>query len=261
MRCSASFAFVILFALSSTARADEWERTYSVTATPEIVVHTNDGDIEVVVGSSEQVVARVISHGWKINDDLRIQANGTQNHVELRLHREPRNCFGLCFQSIRVELRVPRESNLDLRSGDGHIHVDSVRGTHHIETNDGDLRLHEVEGSLRANTHDGTIKVSGRFDLLELHTGDGDIDADVSESSSPKPTWSLRSGDGTVRLRLPDDFRADISARTGDGDIRVAFPLDASEMKSEHAVRGKINGGGIPLELQTGDGDIRIEKM
>lgn len=261
MRSLASSALMILLALSVTARADEWEHTYPVSGTPEIVVDTNDGDVEVAVGSSQQVVARVISRGWKINDDLRIQANATQNRVEVRLHREPRNCFGLCFQSIRVELRVPRESNLNLHSGDGNIRVEGVRGDHHVESNDGDLHLQEIEGTLRASTHDGTVKVSGRFDLLELRTGDGDIDADVSESSSPKPNWSLRSGDGAVRLRLPEDFRADLDAKTGDGEIRVAVPMNGSEQKSEHAVRGKINGGGIPLELETGDGDIRIEKM
>ena len=261
MRYAASFALCILLSLSAQARADEWEHTYPVSGTPEIVINTNDGDVEVAVGSSNQVVARVISHGWKINDDLRIQANATQNRVELRLHHEARNCFGLCFQSIRVELRVPRESNLDLRSGDGGIRVESVRGNHHIESNDGDLRLHDIEGSLRASTHDGAVRVSGRFDLLELHTGDGNIDAEVSASSTPKPTWSLRSGDGAVHLRLPSDFRADLDAKTGDGEIHVTLPMNGSEQKSEHTVRAKLNGGGIPLELQTGDGDIRVEKM
>ena len=261
MRSFARFLVVVLLASPAVMRAEEWEHTYPVGGTPEILVDTNDGDVEVAVGSSDQVVARVISHGLKINDDLRIQANGTQSRIELRLHRESRNCFGFCFQSIRVELRVPRESNLDIHSGDGNVRVESVRGNHRIESNDGDLRLHELEGSLHANTHDGTIRVSGHFALLELHTGDGDINAEVSGALSPKTGWSLRSGDGTVRLRLPGDFRADLDARTGDGEIRVAFPMEGSGQKSEHAMRGKINGGGIPLELQTGDGDIHVESM
>ena len=261
MRNLVSSVFALVLMLSALARAEEWEHSYPVTGVPDIVVDANDGDVEVTIGSSQQVEARVITHGWKINDDLRIEANGTQNRVELRLHRNNKGCFGFCFQSIHVELRVPRESNLNLHSGDGDIRVESVRGTHHIETNDGNIRLHDLEGSVRADTHDGNVNVTGRFDLLELRTGDGDIDAEVSESSAPKPGWSFRSGDGNVRLRLPDDFRADVNAQTGDGNIRVAFPIDASELKSEHALRAKINGGGIPLELHTGDGDIRLEKM
>jgi hypothetical protein len=243
------------------ARAEEWEHTYPITGTPEVIVDTNDGDVEVLVGSSQQVEARVISHGWKINDDLRIEANGTQNRVEVRLHEKGKFCFGACFRSIHVELRVPREADLNIHTGDGNIRVESVRGTHRIETNDGDVRLRDLEGSLRASTHDGNVNVSGTFDLLELRTGDGDVDAEVSKSSTPKLAWTIRSGDGNVRLRLPDDFRADLSAQTGDGNVRVAFPLDTSELRSEHAVRGKINGGGVPLELHTGDGDISLEKM
>lgn len=261
MRNLLSSLVAIVLVFSATARAEEWEHTYPVTGTPAIVVDTNDGDVEVLVGSSQQIEARVITHGWKINDDLRIEANATQNRVELRLHQKGRFCFGTCFQSIHVQLRVPREADLNVHTGDGNIRVESVRGNHHIETNDGDVRLHDVEGSLRANTHDGNVKVTGRFDLLELRTGDGDIDAEVSKSSEPKPGWTFRSGDGNVRLRLPEDFRADLSAQTGDGNIRVAFPLDASELRSEHAVRAKINGGGIPIELHTGDGDISLERM
>ena len=261
MRYLISCAFAVLLVLSPFALAEEWEHTYPVSGTPAIVVDTNDGDVEVVVGSSNRVEARVTAHGWKINDDLRIEANGTQNRVELRLHTHSKGCFGLCFQSIHVELRVPRDADLNLHTGDGKVQVESVRGNHHIETNDGDVHLHDLEGSLRANTHDGNVNVTGRFDLLELRTGDGDIDAEVSQSSAPKPGWTLQSGDGNVRLRLPDDFRADLSAHTGDGNIKVAFQIDASELKSEHALGGKINGGGIPLELHTGDGDIRLEKM
>jgi DUF4097 and DUF4098 domain-containing protein YvlB len=246
---------------SAAARAEEWEHTYPVSGTPEVIVDTNDGDVEVVVGSSQQVEAKITFRGFKLNDDLRIEANGTQSRVELRLHEKSRVCFGACFRSIHVQLRVPREANLNVHTGDGDIRVESVRGSHHIETNDGNVRLHDLEGSLRANTHDGNVNVTGRFDLLELRTGDGDIDAEVSESSAPKPGWAFRSGDGNVRLRLPDDFRADLSAQTGDGNVKVAFPLDSSEVRSEHAVRGKINGGGIPIELHTGDGDITLEKI
>jgi len=37
--------------------------------------------------------------------------------------------------------------------------------------------------------------------------------------------------------------------------------MTTSGSQSEHAIRGKLNGGGLALDLQTGDGDIRVEKM
>jgi hypothetical protein len=71
----------------------------------------------------------------------------------------------------------------------------------------------------------------------------------------------LRSGDGNITLRLPSDFRADIDAQTGDGHLEVDIPIATTIAGREHSIAGKINGGGIPIELRTGDGDIRLRKM
>lgn len=251
----------VLLAFSSLfARAEEWEHSYPVSGKPLVAVDTNDGDLEVVTGSSQQVMVHVITRGFKINKDLSVTGTQSGNRVEIKLHREDKNCFGFCFQNIRVEVTVPREADLDLHSGDGNMRVDDVRGSLQLDTNDGDITLHEVEGAIRANTHDGNVDVDGRFDLLNLRTGDGNIDARVAAAGSPQPGWMLRTGDGNIRLSLPENFAADIDAHTGDGSVKVDFALTASGSNQESAVRGKINGGGISIELQTGDGDVRVEK-
>jgi DUF4097 and DUF4098 domain-containing protein YvlB len=250
----------LLVLTASFARADEWQHKYPVTGKPEVYVDANDGDVEVATASSQQVGVRVITRGWKIDDDLKINATQSGNRIEIKLHRESKVCFGFCFQSIHVEIQVPRESDLELHSGDGNLRIDDVRGNFQLETNDGDIRLHEVEGALHANTHDGNIDVQGRFGMLNLRTSDGNIDARVSAAPSPQPSWSLHTGDGNIRLTLPDNFAANLDAHTGDGSVRVDFPITTSGTTQDNAVRGKINGGGISIELQTSDGDIRVEK-
>jgi DUF4097 and DUF4098 domain-containing protein YvlB len=155
---------------------------------------------------------------------------------------------------------VPRESDLELHTADGNLRIDDVRGNLQLETNDGDIRIHDAEGLVHANTHDGNIDVEGRFDMLNLRTGDGNIDAKVSASRGAQAAWTLRSGDGNIRLALPDNFAADINAHTGDGSVKVDFPITTSGSSQENTVRGKINGGGISIELQTSDGDVRVEK-
>jgi hypothetical protein len=258
VRHLALVALLVLFSVS--ARADEWSHSYPVTGKPEVVVNANDGDVEVSVGSSQQVDVRVITRGWKINREVQVTGTQSGGRVEFKLHRSG-HCFAMCMQSIRVEVRVPRESDLDIRTDDGNVRVDNVRGNLQFETGDGDVRLRDVEGSLRADTHNGNVQVNGRFDVLNLHTGDGNIDADVSAASSPQPGWMLRSGDGNIRLRLPDNLGADLDAHSGDGAVHVDFPISTSSSGGENSVRGKINGGGISIELRTGDGDIKVEKM
>jgi Putative adhesin len=242
------------------ARADEWEHNYAVNGKPEIVIDANDGDIEVAVASSQQVGVRLVEHGWKINDELKITGTQSGNRIEIRLHRTDKVCFGFCLQNIHLELEVPRQSDLEMHTGDGDLRIDDVNGNLQLETNDGDIRIHDAEGLLHANTHDGDIDVDGRFDVVNLRTGDGNIDAKISASKSPQPGWSLRTGDGDIRLALPDTFAADLDAHTGDGSVKVDFATPVSGSSEESTFRGKINGGGISIELQTGDGDINVEK-
>ncbi len=242
------------------ARADEWNHNYSVNGKPEIVVDTNDGDVEITPGSSEQVSVRVTVRGIEIKE-MNINGNQVGNRVEIKVHRPNHVCIGFCFEEIRIFVQVPRDSDLKLRSGDGNLQVQDVKGRMELDTNDGDMRLHGVEGVLHADTHDGNVDVSGEFDSLNLRTGDGNIDAEISASAAAQPGWMLRTGDGNMHVRLPDNFAADISVHSGDGSVRVDFPMITSGSQSEHTVHGKLNGGGLALDLQTGDGDIRVEKM
>jgi hypothetical protein len=243
------------------AHAGEWAHNYPVNGKPELVVDTNDADVEITVGAAQQVEARVITHGLKINNDLKITDTQNGNRVELQLHESKHVCFGFCSYGVRLELRVPREADLNIHTGDGNIRVDAVKGNLQLETGDGDVRLSDIEGILRTDTHDGNINVRGKLDVLDLRTGDGDIEAEVSALSAPQPGWMLRSGDGNITLRLPSDFRADIDAHTGDGRLDMDFPIATSVAGRENSIEGKINGGGIAVELRTGDGDIHVSKM
>jgi Putative adhesin len=95
---------------------------------------------------------------------------------------------------------------------------------------------------------------------LTLHSGDGNIDAEAEAGSKNTTGWNLHTGDGNIALRLPSDFAADLDAETGDGRVNIDLPLMTNESAKERIVRGKINGGGSPLELRTGDGNIDLEK-
>jgi DUF4097 and DUF4098 domain-containing protein YvlB len=253
-------AVLLVTAVAIPLRAEKWNHNYSVNGKPEIVVDTNDGDVEITPGSSEQVSVRVTVRGIEMKE-MNINGNQMGNRVEIKVHRPNHVCIGFCFEEIHIFVQVPRDSDLKLRSGDGNLRVQDVRGRMELDTNDGDMRLHGVEGVLHADTHDGNVDVSGKFDSLDLRTGDGNIDAEISASASPQPGWMLRTGDGNMHLRLPGNFAADISAHTGDGSVRVDFPMTTSGSQSEHSIHGKLNGGGLALDLQTGDGDIQVEKM
>jgi DUF4097 and DUF4098 domain-containing protein YvlB len=176
----------------------------------------------------------------------------------------PHHSFSLNFgqrSAIQVELRVPRELQSDIRTGDGSIIVENLKGETRLSTGDGRIEATSVDGALDAQTGDGRITIRGRFDLLKVHTGDGSIEAEINNGSRMTSEWSIRTGDGHVTLRLPATLSADLDVHTGDGHIQSDLPVAVSGSRTEHELRGKLNTGGPPLIVRTNDGSIRLEKM
>jgi len=103
--------------------------------------------------------------------------------------------------------------------------------------------------------------VDGRFDVLNLKTGDGSIEARVKSGSKVASSWRLNSGDGHINLWLPGDFSADVDAHTGDGHITMDVPVMVSGSLSRQSIHGKLNGGGGAVSISSGDGSIHVQKL
>ena len=168
--------------------------------------------------------------------------------------------WGTGHRSITVALRVPKQADLSVHTGDGSIEVqaDGLQGAIRLHTGDGSIRATGLSGRLEADTGDGHMNVRGRFDVLDLRTGDGGIEATAEAGSKVEAAWSLRSGDGGITLRLPEGLAADLDAHTGDGGIALDKPVTVTGTISPNTVRGKLGAGGLPLQIQTGDGSIRL---
>jgi hypothetical protein len=264
------------------ARADQWEKTFKVSGRADVRVEANDAAIEVSAGDAPEVHARVVTAGWNISSsEVRITRefqSGDRVEIEVSVPRV-RWSWGGSNRSVRIELTVPRSSNLNLHSGDGHIDARGVAGDVRIETGDGHVNANDLRGSVRirtgdghieasgldgsldAQTRDGRVHIRGRFDALRLETGDGSVSAEILPGSKMSNDWSVRTGDGSVTVRLPDGFAADVDAHTGDGHISCQLPITVSGIIGRSDLRGKMGGGGATLLIRTGDGSIRLERM
>jgi hypothetical protein len=270
-------AGLALFALAAApAGADEWTHQYAVKGKPELHVKTDDGAVRIETGTAGTVDARVTTEGWKIAPgEVTVTESQTGNRVDIEV-KAPKGHFGSGHRSIEVLLRVPKESDLVVATGDGSIKAQPVSGRLDLSTGDGsisadglegEIRLHSGDGSIRAtglsgrlnaDTGDGSMTVRGRFDLLDLSTGDGSIEAAAEAGSKVESAWSLHSGDGSITLRVPEGLGAELDAQTGDGSVSVGNPAMVKGSIREHAVRGTLGPGGPPLKIYTGDGSIRL---
>jgi hypothetical protein len=126
----------------------------------------------------------------------------------------------------------------DGQTGSGHLTLEqSAAGSVHAETGSGGLELRHVKGSLQAAAGSGDVRVEGEA------TGE----------------WMVRTGSGSVQLRLPTNASFDLDAHTGSGSINLSHPVEVQGSIGRKEVKGKVGGGGVPIEVQTGSGSIKIE--
>ena len=209
--------------------ANDWARTFAVAGRPELRIETDDASVTVRTWDENRIAVRVTTAGWKIGPgEVEVGQSQAGNRVEITVRTSRRRFpfFSVGMHSIEVDVQAPRQIESDIRTGDGHM------------------------------------LVRGRLDSMTLRSGDGGIDAEVLPGSKIASSWRVESGDGSVTVRLPRDFPADLDLHTGDGRISVDFPLATTfGGRSDHDLRARLNAGGAWFYIRTGDGSIRIGRL
>jgi DUF4097 and DUF4098 domain-containing protein YvlB len=288
----------LLAASAVAANAEEVTKSFAVTGRANVRVETNDGGVRVTSGDAKQVEFRVEYQGYELGKTLRVDAHQEGDKVQLtaRVIGHWGFSFGHNSRRLHIEVRMPREADLQVETGDGAVQAESINGTVNVHTGDGsvkanslsgtidlhtndgsitvenlkgDMRLRtgdgsiearDLDGKVEADSGDGHIRIVGRFDALNVKTGDGSVNTRVLPGSKMVSSWTIRTGDGSVDLVLPADFQTNIDASTGDGHISLGIPVTIEGTFKNSEMHGKMNGGGQALTIRTGDGSIRLSK-
>ena len=253
--------WALVLVASTGAFADEWNKSFTVSGKADVRVDVTDGEVSVRAWDRNQINARVSTVGWTIgSSEVRVTEHQVGDRVEIEV-RTPRMNIAFGTHSVRVEVEVPRELRAEIHTGDGKISGHGLKGEIHLSTGDGAIEADSMDGIFEAKTGDGHIRAAGRWDRLDLETHDGGVEVDVQSGSRMAGGWRVRSGDGRITLRIPQNFAADLDAHTGDGKITVDFPVMTPGTAGTSEFRGKLNGGGEKLILRTGDGAIRVARL
>ena len=142
------------------------------------------------------------------------------------------------------------------RAGSGSIRATNVAGGFDGETGSGHLSLEQTgPGSVRAETGSGTVELRNVHGSLQAQAGSGSIRADGDATGE----WRLHTGSGNVQLRLPQNASFDLNAHTGSGSINLNHPVTVQGSIGRKEVRGKVGSGGVPVQVETGSGNIVID--
>lgn len=259
-----SLALLALVVASLPLRADDWSKTYTLTGKPDLRVETSDANIRVSTWDQNTIEAHVSTAHYKIGEGgIRIEEHQNGDAVEIAVrypHHDIHFGFNVHSYKVEIEIRMPREGKVNLNTGDGRIDLSGFKGEMALHSGDGSLNLDSVDGKLRAGTSDGHIRANGRFDELEVKTGDGTVEVRAANGSTVTPDWRLETGDGSVTLEVPANLSADVDLHTGDGHIDLDIPVTAEGKLRENGIHGKINGGGNLMTIRSGDGSIHLRK-
>jgi hypothetical protein len=142
-------------------------------------------------------------------------------------------------QVVSYDVYVPRHMDLDLRTHNGGVRVESVTGKMTLETENGGLSIEGVGGDVRAYAQNGGLNVR----LTGTHWDGAGLDAQTQN--------------GGVRLVVPENYSARLETGTVNGGIRTEIPITMRGNISRR-ISLTLGSGGAPVRATTTNGGVII---
>jgi DUF4097 and DUF4098 domain-containing protein YvlB len=223
----------------------EWRKTYELQPGGRVEVANVNGRIHVEPGDGNRVeiVAEKRARGATEEAakqaleriEIREDVSGSTIKVETKVASGGLNMGG--SPEVNYTLHVPASAEIRVSSVNGGIEVTGLSGRVRAETTNGGITARDLSGAVDATTTNGGV----------------DIDVARLESSV-----SLGTTNGGIKLRLPADARATITASVANGGIDTSGLQLNSTTSSRRRLEGTLNGGGASVRLEGTNGGIRI---
>jgi DUF4097 and DUF4098 domain-containing protein YvlB len=258
------------------------EKQFKITGRPVVVIHNvANGRIEVKSWKNSEVDVVGTQSSNKVGFD--IEQVGDRIDVTATILEPSAQPLEL---EANLQLTVPEETELQLKTETGLIYVEQVMGDMKLESYAGDVHLKEVSGYIIVKTTSGSLvctqcagkldfsSIGGNAQLLQpqlnnvnLMTTTGNIlfDGDFVRTG----LYSMKSGRGLVEVRFSSTDSFDLKAQTATGNVdnqAAAFlKPDAHGVKRlpskfVHGLIGTVGMGLAKVELSSYSGTIRIMK-
>jgi DUF4097 and DUF4098 domain-containing protein YvlB len=141
---------------------------------------------------------------------------------------------------------------ISLSTSGGSIRLENLQGTIKANTSGGPIRGGEIKGSLTAHTSGGGIDLDDLACSLDVSTSGGNMELDVNQLGE---YLTARNSGGNIRVQLPGNKGVNLKLR---GDrININNMSSFNGDKDDHSVDGQLNGGGVPINIQT-SGSINL---
>jgi hypothetical protein len=256
-----------------------FQRTLHVSRTILLRVDTGSGSIHLEPGPAGQVHivghvhARGVAYGQpaaervrRVLDHLPIEQQGDRIAISRRLK-------GTSNIVIDYDITVPPGSQLEATTGSGNLRLAGLGGPVKAFTSSGNIEASGFTGHVWLRCESGAIhaELEGTNEVM-VHTGSGGIrirgvngplladagSGDIHITGRPSGDWLVHTGYGQVSLDL-GNAPFDLVASTANGWIASKSGISTHGVVERRRLVGKVNGGGLRVQVETGYGDIRIQ--
>jgi hypothetical protein len=150
------------------------------------------------------------------------------------------------------------DGKLKLTTSGGSLHLEDLKGEIKATTSGGSVEGENIQGELVTHTSGGSIRLSGLSCSLDASTSGGGIHVAVV---NPGKYIKINNSAGNVDLQLPKSSGLDLNLyanKIKTNDL-VNFNGKMNMEGSNDEIVGKLNGGGVPVTVNAGSGNIHLE--
>jgi Putative adhesin len=161
-RLAVTCMILVTTGFTSRVGAEEYSKSYSVAGRADVRVRTDDSSVQVITSDTTQVQFRVTYEGFAAvqvggKPQIDSQQNGDQVELTARFGRGV--TFGFSNRRMSTEIRMPRNADLQVDTGDGRVEVSSLNGQITVRTGDGAIKASQLSGKIDLRSGDGDITV------------------------------------------------------------------------------------------------------
>lgn len=225
---------------------EEFHQTYPLEAQGRVELENVNGNVRIVTWDRQEIQVDAVKHARKQADldAAKIDVEPRADRIRIRTkYPEGRNRKNhKTDASVDYTLTVPRQSRLNK-----------------VSTVNGNVQIENVCGDVAASSVNGAVTADGLSGKVELSTVNGSVKADFAALNK---AVSLQSVNGAVRLSLPPEANADLSAHTLNGGIQSDFSLAIKKhFPVGQNLDARLGQGGTEIALSTVNGGIHIGRL
>jgi hypothetical protein len=209
-------------------------QTFAVAGTPTLIVQSDAADVNVTVGSANQVTVawsatiRSIAHSFaqQALDQISVTESQTGNTIRVSIKVPPFKWPPAYLnRGLDFNVSVPAAANLALTTSAGDMSATGISGVFNLQTSAGSVTVDsgtmDSGSSIRSDAGDVQLSQVNLLGIIGIHTNVGAVTGSpVALTGGGDVTIGSNVGD--VRLTLPHDTSAHVSATTDIGDVTIS---------------------------------------